>query len=827
MYLVLLFLFRSTNNVREAFMKVSIFTLAALVALAGHGFAQTGFASYYSNTDLSFTSPGALKFGLYGCDNPAVLTYLHQPDFSFVWTDATGRWNDFTRWGAFLGLPHVGFGAIKTKAGGASITDYRLSVSFGDRATSVGLGYGWTGGDKALFGRSNLFALGSLFRPDPHVSIGVVGTTATSGDHSEVVADLGMRPMGDELVTLFADYGIRSKQSLRNGNWSVGAAVEFLPGIRLTGRYFDTKSFALGLGFSFGRSSISTQATFDKDGNHAFNTYAIRLGAYDRTVLTRLMKRDHYVELNLFGQVKYRRFVLFDEGSTLSYLLSVIKAAREDETVAGIAVNTSGMQASREMLWELREELKSFKMTGKKVVVFIDRPSMDEYHFATVADRIVLDPDGVLVLPGYATGRTFLKGTLEKLGIGYDEWRFFKYKSANENLSREKMSDADREQRQKLVDDFYRLAKADICGGRNISSEAFDTLVNDDVLFLPQDAVEKKLADTLGRWEEVKTMVERLEGERKSFIESRSLQAFNLPVDNKWGEPPKIAVIYALGVCAMDEGISARSLSKIVTAVADDPRVKAIVLRVDSPGGDGMASDYVAEALRKATKSKPVIVSQGAVAASGGYWLSMYADTIVAAPNTITGSIGVIGGWLYNKELKGKLGMTTDLVKAGTHADLGFGFTVPLLGVGLPDRNLNDGERAKVELAIKAFYREFVGKVATGRRTTTDKIESIAEGRVWSGNDGKTIGLVDQLGGLEVAIQIAKRKAGIGLRDDVEIVEMPKPGLIDFSRFIPRLPGMENGVEDDPLVAQLKFRLKHNGLPLPMMSLDELEPVTK
>jgi protease-4 len=231
--------------------------------------------------------------------------------------------------------------------------------------------------------------------------------------------------------------------------------------------------------------------------------------------------------------------------------------------------------------------------------------------------------------------------------------------------------------------------------------------------------------------------------------------------------------------------------------------------------------------LRKAKKNKPVIVSQGAVAASGGYWLSMYADTIVAAPNTITGSIGVIGGWLYNKELKEKLGMTTDLVKAGAHADLGFGFTLPLLGVGLPDRNLNENERAKAELAIKAFYKEFVGKVATGRRTTKDKIESIAEGRVWSGTDGKTVGLVDQLGGLEVAIQIAKHKAGIAPGDEVEIVEMPKPGWIDLSSFIPRLVGIEAGIQDDPLIQQLKFRLQHNGLPLPMMPLDELEPVTK
>ena len=798
------------------------YILALLISFATLAFGQT-FPSYYSTADLSLASPGALRFGLYGFDNPALLTYVRHPDLEFVWTDANGKWNDFNRWGLFTASQNFGFGMVKTKAGSASVTDYRIALGGGDKTVGFGFAYSFSGGDKSAFDRRNSFTIGTLVRPNPHLSVGLVGSTTMSGGRTETAIDLGLRPLGNELLTVFADYGIQNNQQLKQGSWGCGAAVEALPGIRVTGRYFNTHAFSVGLSLSLGNAGFSGQSTWDKNSNHSFNTYAIRLGAYDRTVLSKLMKNSRYVDMNLFGGMKYQHFILFDDSRTLRSTLEAIVAARNDETVGGIAINTSGMDVNREMLWELREQLKEFKMAGKKVVMFIDTPTMEVYQFATIADKIVLDPAGAIMLPGYRMGNTYLKGMLEKVGVGYDELRFFKYKSAAESFSRDKMSDADREQKQKFIDDVYAQTRTDVCEGRKLTVEQFDKLVNEVTMFLPQDAMEKGLVDTLGRWDEVKVMIEKLEGVKKATTGFGSLAQFNLPYDNKWGERPRIAVIYALGACAMDHGIKARSLVKDVEAAANDTRIKAIVLRVDSPGGDGMASDVVAEALKKAKKNKPVIVSQGFVAGSGGYWLSMYADTIVAAPSTITGSIGVIGGWMYNKDLKEKLGLSTDLVKAGEHADLGFGFRLPILGVGIPDRNLTDVERAKAERAIKSFYTTFVGKVAEGRRTTPEKIEPIAQGRLYSGTEGKNVGLVDVLGGLEDAIRIARMKAGIRPDDDVTIVELPKPGLIDFSRFMPKLFGIEQAIASDPLIEHLKFRLQHNGQPMPIMPLEEID----
>jgi protease-4 len=803
------------NRISYAFaLTISLLTVAS---------GQT-YPSYYSTSDLSFASPGALKFGMYGFDNPALLNYVRQADFQFTWTDATGGWNDFNRWGLFTAIPNFGFGFIKTKLGPVSVTDYRLSLGFGDRTVGIGIGYGFVGGDKAAFDRRNTLTFGALVRPNPLFSVGLIGTATTSGGRSGGVVDLGVRPLRNELLTLFADYGIRDDQTLKHGNWSYGVAVEALPGVRVTGRYFDVHTFAIGLSLSLGNAGLSGQSSFDKDANRSFNTYAIRLGALDRTVLSNFTRNSKNVEMNLNGRMKYQRFTFFDKSNTLRSTLDAIAAAKYDGAVAGIAINTSGMSVNREMLWELRERLKDFKSTGKKVVIFVDNPSIDEYDFATVADKIVLDPTGIVMLPGYAMGNTYFKGTLEILGIGYDEWRFFKYKSAAEVFSRDKMSDADREQRQKYVDDVYSVTKKDICEGRGFSPERFDKLVNDEVLFIPSDAVKEGLVDTLGRWEVAKSVLGQIEGGKKQFGGTGSVAAYNLPYDNRWSEPPRIAVIYALGVCAMDEGIKARTLAKDVEAAGEDPKVKAIVLRVDSPGGDAMASDYVAEAVKKAKKSKPVIVSQGYVAGSGGYWLSMYADTIVAAPGTITGSIGVIGGWMYNKSFKEKIGITTDFVKAGAHADLGFGFRLPYIGLGVPDRNLTDEERSKMETMIKAFYKQFVAKVADGRKTSPEKIEEIAQGHFYSGVDGKRLNLVDVLGGLEDAIRIARQRAGIQQDEPVTIVELPKPGLMDFSGFMPRLIGVRQAISEDPTLQQLKFRLQHNGQPMPMLPLDQVQP---
>jgi protease IV len=797
---------------------LSTFLLGTLI-LISNNFAQTSSSSYYLQNEFGLTSPGAMKYGLYGYDNPAVLATLTSPDILFTWSDQGQENSGLNHWGLFTAIPNFGFGVVHQEQSDFSVTDYKFTSAVGNAEFGFGAGFGWSSGDEEFFNRSNLFSLGTLYRPTNYLSIGLVGNFPTKGG-SEGAIDLAVRPFGNEWLSVFGDYVYRKDRVNGDAKWSTGAAIEPLSGLRVTGRYFDNKFFNAGLQVSFSRIGFSFLTNYDKDGNNESNVYGIRIGEYDRNILTQFFTKEKYVSLDLLGRIKYQRNKWFDNSNTLFDLLSSIKTAKEDKSVSGIAINLSGMNTNRTFIWEIREALKDFKSTGKRVLVYVDNAGIKEYHLASIADKIIMDSQGSLMLEGFLSGKTYYKGTLEKLGVGFTELRYFKYKSAQETFARSDMSEGDREQWQELVNDFYDIVKKDVCSSRNISSDKFDKLVDDFSFFTADDAIKNNLVDSIGRWDKVGEIIHRLEGEHIGFASFSDLELNKLPDDNYWGLKPEVAVIYAIGECAMDNGITARQLVKDVDAKVQNENVKAIILRVDSPGGLAIPSDIIAEAIKKAKGKKPVIVSQGYVAGSGGYWLSMYGDTIVAAPNTITGSIGVIGAFYYNKELKDKLGVSTDFVKKGKHADLGFGFTVPLLGVSLPDRNLNEAELNRVEAVINGSYKEFVFKVALGRKKSYEEIDSIGQGRIWSGSDGKEVGLVDVIGNLTDAIDIAVEKAC--LKDkEYRITQSPEPALINFESFIPKIIGVE--IQKDEVLEHLKFRLENNGQILHMMPLQDLD----
>jgi protease-4 len=784
--------------------------------------------SYYSHTDFLITTPGAAGSSLGGFVNPATYSLLPGFEHQFFWSDEGAQLGSLKRWGLFLGVPHLGFGVIHHRQtlplprglnGKASITDYRIALAGGDQAKAFGLGYSWSKGDVDVFPRDNILQLGTIHRPIAHMSLGLVANFALGSSHRTGILDLAVRPLGTPLVTLFGDAEMSERDRLEDARWGVGGAVELLPGLQLMGKYLDSKAFTLGLSFSLGRSALSAAPHYDDQGELSYTTYGIRGGYSTPNIFDRYLRKEkRYLSLELQGRVAYQKYRFFDEQThTLRDILSALEGAQEDPRVAGVALNFSGMRISRVLAWEIREKLKEVRRAGKRVVIFVDEGSMTTYHLASVADRIVMDPEGFLFLPGYVAGHTYFRGMLEKLGLGFDEWRFFKYKSAGEAFSREGMSDADREQRQALLDDFYAVVRDDVCASRNVSPRRFDSWIDEKIAFSADMALAEGLVDTLGRWAEAKELIESLMGQGKKMVGSKRLAAREFP-SQIWGAKPRIAIVYALGFCAMDEGIKARQLEKIFEQLKKEKQVKGVVFRVDSPGGLGLPSDVVAEALRKCAQEKPVMVSQGNVAASGGYHISMYADTILAAPGTVTGSIGVAGGWVWNKGLGSKLGLTSDHVQVGDHADVGFGIRIPFLGLPLPDRNLTPEERALVEDHIRASYKTFVAQVARGRQMTVAQVDSVAQGRVWSGVDGKERGLVDEIGGLARAIELAKKVAGIPLERKVEIVELPQRGLFNLDLFKPKVPGFT--MDQDRNWRYLKLISEHPGQPLPVLPPD-------
>ena len=332
-------------------------------------------------------------------------------------------------------------------------------------------------------------------------------------------------------------------------------------------------------------------------------------------------------------------------------------------TIDGIALNLTGFRGRPSLLWELRQKLQEIQAAGKKVFIHADRLTPNTYYLASVADHLTLDPWGNIAVPGYALSRTYLKGTLEKLGLGFQELRYFEYKSAMETYSRDDMSAADREQRQRIVDVLYETMREDVSRSRNVSYAEFDRLVDEKTILSPDEALELGLIDGISRWDQLPVA---LKNQGAQLVAATPVESVRTFWDDQWGLPRKIPVVYAVGACAMDSGIKGRQTSQYLRRLAADPTVAAVVLRADSPGGDPLPSDLVAGAVRQLKDAgKPVIVSQGDVAASGGYWISMDGTEVLTTPFTITGSIGVIGGWIWDDGLTDKVGITSAVVERG------------------------------------------------------------------------------------------------------------------------------------------------------------------
>jgi protease-4 len=316
-----------------------------------------------------------------------------------------------------------------------------------------------------------------------------------------------------------------------------------------------------------------------------------------------------------------------------------------------------------------------------------------------------------------------------------------------------------------------------------------------------------------------------MEGKPVTLIGSKELLADESPYETNWGEPPVIAVVYALGICDMDTGMNIRSLSAQLDDLVYNPLVAAVVVRIDSPGGSPLASDVLAESIARLRKQKPVVISLGSVAASGGYWIATGSDTIVGAPMSITGSIGVAGGWMYNKGLKEKLGITTDLVKTSEHADFAFPFTLPFLNIGLPDRNLTEDERLMFEAHMRTVYAEFTDRVSKARGLAPEKTEEIARGRVWPGVKALELKLIDGIGGLCRAIEIAKEKSGISIDEKFNLLELPDRNMMTLPLSLLRMidTRLPISAENDYLTAYTRFRIANNGKSLVILETDDAE----
>lgn len=439
----------------------------------------------------------------------------------------------------------------------------------------------------------------------------------------------------------------------------------------------------------------------------------------------------------------------------LDNILRALKNAETDENIKGIFMDISDVNMGMASVEELRNALIDFKKSNKFVIAYSDFYSQGAYYLSSVADQVYVNPQGGIEFKGLAANLIFIKGTLEKLGIEAQIIRHGKFKSAIEPLINEKMSEANRLQTRTYVGALWNQMLDGISKSRKISKEQLQ-MIADSLLSLDAAvAVQYKMADGLKYKDEVLTMIKEKSGaesiDKINFVSLKSYVKVDFKEVNT-DRKNKIAVIFAEGEIVDGKGgdsnVGGATLSRRIREARLDEHVKAIVLRVNSPGGSALASEIIWREVVLTKKVKPVIVSMGDVAASGGYYIACAADTIVAQPNTITGSIGVFGVIPNTKGLLDKIGVTTDTVKFGKYSDM-----------GNTSRPLTEGERTIIQKQIEQIYDVFITHVAEGRGLSKADVDSIGQGRVWSGIDAKSKGLVDVLGGLDVAIDIAVKKA--------------------------------------------------------------------
>ena len=476
---------------------------------------------------------------------------------------------------------------------------------------------------------------------------------------------------------------------------------------------------------------------------------------------------------------------------TLRGLFKKLDALKTDDEIAGIVFKIDDVSVGWATLQEIRSKLHEFQTAGKETIGYLEGGGRAEYLLAAAMDRVVLMPVSGLNLTGLRAEIMFYKGLLDKLDIRADMLAMGKYKSGIEPYMRDGMSDAFRESMTALLDDLYAQLLNHIAESRDgITAESVSDLI-DRGPFTAEEALQEKLVDALQYYDELLTALKTAsEDADVQVVKPGSERKRKVPDMNSFAglmqlfsilNPPQraqratgenqIALIYADGpilpstesLFSSMSTITPAVLKKAFAKVRTDDSVRAVVLRIDSPGGSALASDLIWREVMLTQREKPVVVSMGDVAASGGYYIAMAAGTIVAHPSTLTGSIGVFGGKLDLKGFYNKIGLTKEIITHGQNSTLysDYGGFTPT-------------ERERVEKMMQTIYEDFVQKAATGRNKSFTEIDEIAQGRVWTGKQAKALGLVDELGGLDTALSIAKEQAGFSADDEVNLIVLPK-----------------------------------------------------
>ncbi|TKJ34485.1 signal peptide peptidase SppA [bacterium (candidate division B38) B3_B38] len=462
-------------------------------------------------------------------------------------------------------------------------------------------------------------------------------------------------------------------------------------------------------------------------------------------------------------------------------VLQVLQTAAKDNEISGVILKISPLNSGLAKIQELRKGVIDFKRSGKFVLSFLETAGNKEYYLASAADEVCLVPVGDLNLTGLVTEVTFYRGFFDKWGMIPNFEHIGEYKSASDILTRKEMSPAHREATDSLLDSLYQSLLKDLAQRNKLSNPQNAQELIDKGPFTAQEALEEGLVDQLLYEDQFYELVRQKNKGQLPLVTAKDYQrsAVRPPA---WGRRPKIALIYATGTIATGDSFYAplvgrvmgsKTICQAIRSARKNNSIKGIVFRIDSPGGSALASDIIWREVELTRGKKPFVVTMSDTAASGGYYIAMGADKIVAQPTTVTGSIGVISGKFDLRGLYDRLGINKEVITRGKNADLFSDY-----------RSFSPEEKEILLKMIGNIYKNFVHKAALGREMTDEEIDSIGRGRVWTGEQAKGNGLVDELGGITEAVSLIKEMANIPAEEEVEVVIYPRVRPLIWSRWL-------------------------------------------
>jgi protease-4 len=726
---------------------------------------------------------------LSGVRNPAGLGVRKGVDlFLLAPYDERDMTNDI---GLYLRLGGLGFATEWVRRGNLDYERYMLAdgIKFAP-GVYVGASYSWWRG----LDHTASWSVGMIGHPCRYFSLGMafddINQPMLNGQEQRSRINFGaaVRPMVNWL-TLSADVQLYETQTVEYGDeayWNFRVEAEPVKGIHVSGNYhpetdLNPATYGLGLGLSNGFGRIGDYSAMDKDGKgNGGVSYVQFSSGYQRSIFE---PRHRFVSMKLAGDYPEEKpgFRLFGPRKvTFTELLKRIGKLERDSHVDGISLTIGDLSMSFAQYQELREALVSFKQAGKKIVTYMETCGNMEYYLASVSDIIAVNPAGDMGLRGIVGEAMFLKGTLDKLGIKAELYHIAEYKTASDMLTRDSMSDAHREMLNSILDDLYNQVTETIAQSRGMTVDDFKALV-DKGPYTANSAYKAGLIDTLLYQDQISDLVKEIGGKGSALVAGNTYWN-RQDYETEWETPfvKKIAIIYATGLITSGESgdgfitgktMGSETIAKAIRKARNDPQVKAIVFRINSGGGSALASDVISREVQltvEGEKAKPFIVSMGGVAGSGGYYIACLADTIVADPGTITASIGVITGKFNFKGLYDKLGINFEQITRGEHAD-----------IMSEDRGFTEDEWKIIKEQCHEVYDQFRSHVAKGRNLSMEEVDRIGRGRVWTGNQAQKIGLVDEIGGLRLALEIARKRAGI--TDEQHVVYSTYPESRGFT----------------------------------------------